>query len=64
MDVATAFYSGALRTSHEVIQLMCQMLDDETVETVGGAASSPSADSSPESSSGRIARIAFSIFLS
>lgn len=37
MDEATAFYSGALRTSQEVIQLMCAMLDQETVEIVAAA---------------------------
>ena len=32
-----AFYSGALRTSREVIQLVCQSLDEETVEAVASA---------------------------
>ena len=37
VDEAAAFYSGALRTSQEVIQLAYQALDEETAEIVASA---------------------------
>ena len=37
MDEAARFYSGALRTSAEVLTLMCGLLDEATVAEVAAA---------------------------
>lgn len=37
MDEATRFYASALRTTAEVIQQVCQQLDDETAGIVADA---------------------------
>ena len=37
MDEATRFYAGAMRTSAETLQLVCQSLDDETTAAISNA---------------------------